>query len=218
MDGKEASLVPGKEHYDSAYLGADFVRMFSYQKQIAMAVRDLKPKRVLVVGVGDGLVVDALRRGGIEVITLDICEELNPDLVANVSCIPLPDRSVNVAICCQVLEHIPFDKINAAMQELGRVASNRIIVSVPDQRRYIGGRLSIFGRKYAFELSPPRFRGLTFESWRLETMGHYWEVGFREWPVSVVKRALGLAGWSAPRLQRVPDLPWHLFAELNRNA
>lgn len=50
---------------------------------------------------------------------------------ADLTCLPLPDSSVDVLVCLQVLEHIPDDA--AAMREIGRVLSpgGLAIINVP---------------------------------------------------------------------------------------
>jgi ubiquinone/menaquinone biosynthesis C-methylase UbiE len=48
-----------------------------------------------------------LKEQGIELITVDIDANLNPDIVASIDKLPFLDNTFEVAIACQILEHIP---------------------------------------------------------------------------------------------------------------
>src|SRR4051812_7896702 len=96
--------VPGLEHYDAQYLGPSAARLFSYREQFLYAVRS-NPQSVLLVGKGDGVVVDLLRQARISITTLDIEPGLRPDVVGSVIALPACDEAFDVSVCCQVLEH-----------------------------------------------------------------------------------------------------------------
>jgi 2-polyprenyl-3-methyl-5-hydroxy-6-metoxy-1,4-benzoquinol methylase len=78
-----------------------------------------EPDTVLEIGPGDGLVTNQLRRAGLEVTTLDLDPALNPDVVGSASELPFADRSFDVVVCCEVLEHLPFDESRQAMAQIG---------------------------------------------------------------------------------------------------
>ena len=107
--------VPGVSHYTQRYLTGG--RLFSFAHQI-QSVLDTKAKSVLEVGCGIGYVTNNLRAIGIEVKTLDLQPELQPDVLGSVTDIPLPDDSVDMVVCCQVLEHLPFEEFAKALQQL----------------------------------------------------------------------------------------------------
>ena len=75
--------------------------------------------------VGDGFVARILRDANVQVTTLDIQADLKPDVLGSVERIPLPDHSFDISICCQVLEHLPFDQFETCLKELHRVARRR---------------------------------------------------------------------------------------------
>ena len=65
----------------SHYNFEDYVtweRWQSYYTQLRFVLRQ-KPKSILVVGAGDGLVANMLKSLGLNVKTVDIDPELNPD-------------------------------------------------------------------------------------------------------------------------------------------
>jgi SAM-dependent methyltransferase len=98
----------------------------------------LEPKTVLEVGPGDGLVTDCLRRAGIDVTTIDIDPAVEADVRGSVTRLPFEDRSFDVVLCCEVLEHLPFDDSRVAMAEIVRVSRAGAVISVPDNRPWVG--------------------------------------------------------------------------------
>ena len=92
-------------------------------------------KTVLEIGPGPGIFKAVAGCLGICVETADLDPELEPDHVASVTDLPLPDASYDVACAFQVLEHLPFEMALTALDELTRVASKHIIISLPDSRR-----------------------------------------------------------------------------------
>lgn len=80
-------------------------RWISYWHQI-VEVLNLNPKNLLFIGVGDSIVSSILKEQGIELITVDIDANLNPDIVASIDKLPFLDNTFEVAIACQILEHI----------------------------------------------------------------------------------------------------------------
>src|SRR5690349_18135538 len=92
--------IPDASHYESHYLGANAIRLFSYQEQIR-CVLELKPKSVLLVGKGDGLVEDILAGHAVHVTTLDVMGDLRPGVIGSVTAIPMGDARFDTVVCCQ---------------------------------------------------------------------------------------------------------------------
>lgn len=201
--------VPSADHYDISYVGPQ--RFFSFAHQIGTIIR-LRPKSVLEVGVGTGIVADALRRMGVTVKCLDIEPSLNPDILGSVLDIPVADDTFDVACCCQVLEHLPFDDFPKALQELARVSTRGVVLSLPDQDRRVEFTLALpkLGRR-TFELSLGRLRPHELPAARRAEMGHHWEIGFKGFPLRRVRAHIGRAGLRIERSWRVPEWPWHHF-------
>lgn len=98
------------------------------------------PDRVLEVGAGEGLVARRLlaRRPGLAMAILDLPD---PELAANwsdipaggvqgsVEDLPFPDRSADLVMAIEVLEHVPNPDL--ALREIARVSAGDVIVSVP---------------------------------------------------------------------------------------
>lgn len=119
-----------KEHYEfSSYMSKR--RWCSMWHQLD-EVLSLEPDNVLEIGPGPGLFKAVAGGFGLKVETLDIAEDLNPDIVASATDMPLPDQSYDVVCSFQMLEHIPFEMSIAALKEMARVSKSNIIISLPD--------------------------------------------------------------------------------------
>lgn len=148
-------------------------RWLSYWYQVS-EVLEISPNSVLVVGKGSGIVESAIRQlsnGKIEVKTIDINPEVTPDVIGDVTCIPFRNSSYDAAICCQVLEHLPFDKFSVALSELHRVTSRRVILSLPHKRKHlkIVFRAPFIGEKTIIIKHPLTVKHCTSRQ-------HHWEI------------------------------------------
>ncbi len=108
-------------------------RLYSFVEQIHETLQ-LHPRRVMEVGIGNRFTTQALQSAGVEVTTVDFDADLKPDIVASVRDIPLPDACVDVSLCFQCLEHLPFEQFIPALRELARVSREYVFLSIPDCR------------------------------------------------------------------------------------
>ena len=204
---REALLVEGA--YKAAYLGADFVRLASYRQQLQYVARQ-QHRSALLVGRGDGIVPQLIKDLGIDVVVLDVNPHLKPDLLGSVEQIPAPDKSYDICVCCQVLEHLPFERFSTCLKEIGRVA-NKLVLSLPDVRRYGSMRLRLGRWKWEFCIDLPRLRRQVIPVENLKVHGHYWEIGYRGYGLERIKATLAESKWRVLEYRRVPDLAWHTF-------
>lgn len=199
-------------HYDSR------ARLYSYVEQIE-EIRRLAPQTVLEVGVGSGYLTAVLRLYGYQVETVDIDAELRPDVVASVDALPQAENSFDLAVCFQVLEHLPYAALPDALRQLAFVSRKYVLISLPDIRpcvRVMFARRSpvmarwwlINGRKL-WHRATRRWQdytqhevGAAGEVWgtyneHVFDGQHYWEIGKRETPLPAVLRAIAEAGLQA---------------------
>jgi hypothetical protein len=203
----DSNSQPGRDHFGFRSY-ASKPRWNSYWHQLDEAL-ELGPSSCLVIGGGDAVIPQVLRSGGVDVTVSDVVEELKPDVTADVRDLPFGDREFDVVLCCQVLEHIPYETVYTALSELARVASQRVVISVPDRSRtvaingQIGRRWSLYRRVTIAQRDNFEFNGV-----------HYWELGSRNYTTrdftDVVKRC-----FSIERAYRVQENPYHHFFVLS---
>ncbi len=192
-------------HYaHGSYRGKD--RWLSYWYQLGL-VRRAAPASMLEIGPGEGIVTDALRKEGVAVTTCDIAPDLKPDVVGSITALPFPDNAFDVTLAAEVLEHIRFEDVPLALQELKRVARTHVVVGLPHA-----------GYTFAFEWKVPllpRTQVLLkipfFWKTHLFNGEHYWELGKKSFSVKRFVRTAADAGLKLEIEQRFPDDPAHRF-------
>ncbi len=169
------------------YSGED--RFASYYVQLR-EVFACAPSSVLEVGTGEHVLGNYLKNNtDIAYTSLDIAEDLSPDIVGDVRKLPFPDNSFDVACAFEVLEHLPFDDFEQAIGELMRVSKKQVIISLPH-----------FGPPIKFLLKVPFFPEarfafkIPFPRKHMFNGQHYWEIGKRGYPAHRIRAILARFG------------------------
>jgi SAM-dependent methyltransferase len=110
-----------------------------FQRAVGELYLQTCPESVLDVGCGEGLLADHLirlrRPARFDACDVDLgrlAPGLHPDLnfqAASVYHLPYPDKSVDLVVCCEVLEHLHDPA--AGLAELARVARRHVLLSTP---------------------------------------------------------------------------------------
>jgi len=165
-----------------------------------------KPTSVLEVGKGDSVVGKYLKDNcSVLYKCMDIAGDLSPDIVGDVTDIPLEDNSVDVACCFQVLEHLPFEKFPIALAELSRVAKTAVIISVPHS-----------GPTFTLNMKLPGIKALKlvlkfpWPSVHKFNGQHYWEIGKKGYGLSKIRSSLRTIGRIEKDFIPAED-PYHHF-------
>jgi len=181
-------------------------RFAAYSYQIR-EILEAKAQSVLEIGPGNGVVTHVLRQAGIRVDTLDHDPALKPDMVGSVLALPVDDQSYDAVLCCQVLEHLPWENFPDAVRSIARVVRKSIILSFPhaSKHNYIDMKLPRL----------PRFRwdvDRAISKTRMEFNGeHYWELG-RGLSEKDVLQVFDQLKLDLYRSYRVPEFrPHHFF-------
>lgn len=111
----------------------NFTNFISYYNQLNEIFKT-NPKTVLEIGTGNKLIYNQLKEIGINVTSLDINKNLNPDIIGDIRQIPFPDNSYDTVVAFEVLEHIPFSDFEKSLIELKRVSKKWVIISIPYSR------------------------------------------------------------------------------------
>lgn len=169
-------------------------------------------RTVLEVGVGSGFLRHCLEFfPEVELQTLDTAAELQPDRVGSVLAMPFDDGQFDLVVCCQVLEHLPFDDFLPALRELRRVARHRVLLSLPDTRRHLGLAFCLLRWGWrTWEFNPPRWKNAR-RFLPANLSGHHWEIGYGGTLGVHIKRKIRAAGFRIERQYRLHKHPWHEF-------
>jgi hypothetical protein len=177
-----------KSHYSLGAYGFEG-RFVSYFYQLR-EVLSRNPNSVVEVGVGDGVFGNFIRDNtSVDYTSVDIAEDLKPNIVGSITALPLPDKSCDISCAFEVLEHIPFEEFDVAIAQLVRVAKKYVVISVPH-----------FGPMLSFSIKVPfipmiRFAlKIPYPKKHVFNGQHYWEIGKRGYSVSLIRKKLALHG------------------------
>ncbi len=112
-------------------------------KTINLFPNDSDIQTVLDVGCRDGRLLNLLGER-YETMGMDIGEESLQKVrgmtrVGSIDEIPFQDKSFDLTLCTEVLEHLPDDVMYKGIEELKRVTKKYIIVSVPHEENLVKG-------------------------------------------------------------------------------
>ncbi len=173
-----------KDHYSfKNYVYPE--RWASYYHQLE-EVLELNPESILEAGAGDEVLRGYLvKNTHITHTSVDIAEDLHPDIMGSLEKLPVPDNSYDMVCAFEVLEHIPFDKFETCIIEMKRVAKKNVLISVPH-----------FGPSLRLNFKIPFFPEIKiackipFPQEHHFNGQHYWELGKKGYPVSRIKSIL----------------------------
>jgi len=199
-EAKSCVQVDGSLYTTTNYCSPGRFAAYAYQVR---EILDCKAQKVLEIGPGNGVVTYVLRKAGIHVDTLDHDAELKPDFVASILALPFAPNSYDAIICCQVLEHLPWEQFRKAMECLSSITKNIIVLSLPHTSYYyfVSLQLPIIGRRsISFDIkenAPMKFNG-----------EHYWEIGMgvSEKKVLSIFKLLNL---KIVKSYRIPEYRYH---------
>ncbi len=164
-------------------------------------LRDLAVRRVLEIGPFKGLVTAMLGNAGYDVSVLDVDESQRAafagvDFIAgDVRSYPYGDLAgrFDAIICCETLEHIPFDEVDGVLARMVEARARYLIVSVPYMATQLTFDLYINRHTIMKYLSFKKLRRLKAFPAPPADAGwqpHKWEVGYRGYPLKRVREVL----------------------------
>lgn len=177
-----------KSHYQFSEYAFEG-RFVSYYWQLK-EVLDQNPTSILEIGVGDRVFGDFIKNNTmVKYTSVDIAEDLRPDVVGSILKLPFADKSFDVACAFEVLEHLPFEQFDKALSELCRVTRTRVALSMP----HFGPMLS-FSLKIPFLPLLNAAIKLPFPKKHSFNGEHYWEIGKAGYSVLRIREILSNYG------------------------
>jgi hypothetical protein len=121
--------VEKKHYFGKNYMTKE--RWLNYYHQINNTL-SLSPRKVLVIGIGDGVTPEYLEKCGIKTITLDLDPKLKPDIIGDVKKLPIKikKQKFDLIICAHVLEHLPFKYFGPIIRDFSKI-SKYVILQLP---------------------------------------------------------------------------------------
>lgn len=174
-----------KEHYDfGRYLARP--RWNSLWNQLDEVSR-LKPQSVLEIGPGPGVFKANAQVFGLNIETVDIDPELNPDHLAPATDLPFADNSYDLVCAFQVLEHMSYKESLKSFTEMVRVSRKNIVLSLPNARKVVALSIPMPGSApLEFIVRWPFWKPVPHEF----DGQHYWELNKQEHPLEMVSADL----------------------------
>jgi ubiquinone/menaquinone biosynthesis C-methylase UbiE len=186
-------------------------------------IREVNPKSVLEIGKGIGTLEFLLKRQGYRYTSADIEKALKPDLIADITKLPLKSKSYDVVCAFQVLEHISYNEFETALKEMKRVARKAVIVSLPYSTFYFSFAFSFFYAKKIewlfklFGMKPltPKYFSIKIPTFFLNTFGmiptHAWEMGRKNYSKKRINNSIKNAGLKIIKEKERIFYPYHQF-------
>ena len=166
-------------------------RWYSYYHQF-QNIFNHNPESVLEIGTGSGITAKILRENNIKVVTVDNDPKTNPDIVGDVLKLPFKNNSFDMTVAFEILEHLQFSSFSMALKEMGRVARNNVIISLPDHGKSLL-RLTFklpFTKEKNIQLRIPAINNKKY--WA--PCGHHWEMGNIDYPYLKVAKEIEKSG------------------------
>ena len=194
-----------KAHYKfKSYM--DKGRWTSVWHQLDEVIK-LDPTTVLEIGPGSGLFKNVASNFGIQVKTIDLDPDLQPDYVGSATALPFDNESFDVTCAFQMLEHLPYAVSLDAFREMVRVSKRKIIISLPDAQAVTRWqvwipKLAAFDRLIPQQGSKPKKHSFDGE--------HYWEINKIDYMLGKITTDFSEI-CKLQKTYRVMENPYHRF-------
>lgn len=171
-------------------------------------VLKFEPESVLEVGGGLGIFKHTMSCFSVSVTSVDIAEDLNPDILGSVTELPIENNSFDVTCAFQVLEHLPFKYFAKALGELKRVARQAVVISLPDAKPVYPNSLCL-PKMGKFEFSIPKPM-VNYKNIPL-CPEHMWEINRPGYRVDNILKVFRVLEFQNVETYRVDRNPYHRF-------
>lgn len=187
-------------------------RWISYWHQINETALTGKDSTVLEIGPGNNIVKNVLIGMDHRVKTADFDAKTHPDYLTDVrSLSSVVKEQFDVVLCCQILEHIPFEHVQTVLHDLLTVSHKHLIVTLPYTT------LGTFSPYFVIKLLPflkpfswLHIFQLFSKNHEITSIdGHQWEIGKKGYPLKKIKECFKQAGWMVEKEYPIFENPYH---------
>lgn len=188
MEKEFVIQMPRGHYFNQKYNHKARWMTYFYQMQL---LKKYNAEKVLEIGPGHSWMKRIVKDLGVTVETVDIDPELEPDYVAHVNALPMASESYDAVCAFEVLEHLPFETLQANLTEMARVSKKYVIISLPDHRHilfHVRVKVPFFKYKDIL-IKIPTFKKHVFDG------QHYWEIGKLGYSPSQVVEAIESFGF-----------------------
>jgi len=172
-----------------------------------------KPKNVLEIGVGNGIVKETLRSFVENYVVMDVNERLKPDIVNDVrNYKPELKGKFDFIICSEVLEHIPFNHLKKSIRNIFVYLNNdgKALISVPNREKRFA-ILDLFSSREPLVISIPKWIHTPSGYFYLLRKGglqkdpyHHWEIGIDRITKEMVEDIIKEEGFAIYYFKKLP--------------
>ena len=187
----------------------------SYYYQMRF-ILDLKPERILEVGIGNKTLNNYLKQHGLSVTACDYDENLDADVIADIRKLPFKDNEFDVVCAFQIIEHIPWEDVPKALSEMKRVSKKNVIFSIPYTPVSIEMviKSSIIKRLFgAWSFDIFINLAVITRKWKYDGV-HYWEMGKKNYSRKKVRNLV--QEYFTILLEKRVDLSYQYFFVLEK--
>jgi len=160
---------------------------------------------VLEIGPRTGHTSWLLKLWGHEVTTVDIDQNLNPDIVANIKQLDLDRNSYDIVLAAEILEHLPYEDFGPILEKLREISKQAVVITLPAPLVGISLLANIAGvEPFGFTLGIPYFKKHLFDG------QHHWELGKRGYSLRRIKETIKSSGLKITKCYR-PKLSLYCY-------
>lgn len=175
---REKSLTKN-DYFSEGYFATEQLLTYveqvqNIQKCLESIKHDKSNIKILEIGKGNGFISSFFKNMGYNITTFDINESLNPDVVGDILELTkyFKLNSFDLVICCEVLEHLPFEYFEKSLNEIDKINKNMLFLTIPEFKSFSGFNLFI---KYFNKNKFLSFHIGTKAKHKL-TEQHFWEL------------------------------------------
>lgn len=188
-------------------------RWSSYHYQIVRILSGA-PSSVLEIGVGSGVLRHYLKEvAGIQYSSVDLDQALQPTYCGDLLKLDsfVPESRFDCVCAFQVLEHLPFEMFDQAVEQMRRAAQRRVVISLPNNGFPIEVAFRFLRQPWhaGFFAKIPRFKKFQFDG------QHYWELGVAGHPRGRILAALNRQ-FKRVNATVCPGNSYHVFFECEK--